>query len=64
MRRPNERKPLVRHIFTADPSAHVFNGKIYIYLGVATEATKIELVPHHSVYHYYNGALRLWTGPV
>jgi hypothetical protein len=24
-------KPLVTHIFTADPSAHVFNGKIYIY---------------------------------
>lgn len=26
-----ERKPLVDHIFTADPSAHVFNGKLYIY---------------------------------
>ena len=26
-----ERKPLVSHIFTADPSAHVFDGKIYIY---------------------------------
>ncbi len=26
-----EREPLVRHIFTADPSAHVFNDKIYIY---------------------------------
>jgi len=26
-----QRKPLVSHIFTADPSAHVFNGKIYIY---------------------------------
>lgn len=25
------RKPLVRHMFTADPSAHVFDGKIYIY---------------------------------
>ncbi|SRR5258706_7614340 len=24
-------KPLVKHIYTADPSAHVFNGKIYIY---------------------------------
>ena len=24
-------KPLVDHIFTADPSAHVFDGKIYIY---------------------------------
>ncbi|MCL2819577.1 MAG: glycoside hydrolase family 43 protein [Oscillospiraceae bacterium] len=25
------RTPLVTHIYTADPSAHVFNGKIYIY---------------------------------
>ena len=24
-------QPLIRHIYTADPSAHVFNGKIYIY---------------------------------
>jgi len=24
-------KPLVSHLFTADPSAHVFNGKIFIY---------------------------------
>lgn len=24
-------KPLVTHIFTADPSAHVFDGKIYVY---------------------------------
>ncbi|MDQ6594948.1 glycoside hydrolase family 43 protein [Bacillus salipaludis] len=27
--KPN--KPLVTHIFTADPSAHVFEGKLYIY---------------------------------
>ena len=26
-----ERKPLVTHIYTADPSAHVFNDNIYIY---------------------------------
>jgi len=24
-------QPLVTHVFTADPSAHVFNGKLYIY---------------------------------
>jgi GH43 family beta-xylosidase len=24
-------QPLVKHIYTADPSAHVFEGKIYIY---------------------------------
>jgi beta-xylosidase len=27
--KPNE--PLVKHIYTADPSAHVFEGKLYIY---------------------------------
>ncbi len=31
MRRPNERKPLMESIYTADPSAHIFEGKIYIY---------------------------------
>jgi len=35
MRAPNGRcylsQPLVKHIYTADPSAHVFEGKIYIY---------------------------------
>jgi beta-xylosidase len=25
------KEPLVRHIFTADPSAHVFDGRVYIY---------------------------------
>lgn len=29
--RKNERKPLVTNIYTADPSAHVFDGKIYVY---------------------------------
>jgi len=24
-------KPIVSHLFTADPSAHVFNGKLYVY---------------------------------
>lgn len=28
---PEKIKPLVSDLFTADPSAHVFNGKIYIY---------------------------------
>jgi beta-xylosidase len=28
---PVENEPLVTHIFTADPSAHVFEGKLYIY---------------------------------
>lgn len=40
------------------------DGKIYIYLGMAYSATNIELVINHPVYHYYNGCIRLWTGPV
>ncbi|MBN2235820.1 MAG: family 43 glycosylhydrolase, partial [Opitutales bacterium] len=24
-------EPLIRHLYTADPSAHVFEGKVYIY---------------------------------
>lgn len=40
------------------------DGKIYIYLGRAYSATAIELMLNHPVYHYYNGAIRLWTGPV
>ena len=40
------------------------DGKIYIYLGIAYSATNIELVINHPVYHYYNGCIRLWTGPV
>lgn len=31
IRRAKQNEPLVTHIFTADPSAHVFDGKIYIY---------------------------------
>lgn len=40
------------------------DGKIYIYLGVAYSDTQVELVPHHPVYHYKDGALRLWTNAV
>jgi len=28
---PSTMAPLINHLYTADPSAHVFNGKIYIY---------------------------------
>lgn len=28
---PKQKEPLVTHIYTADPSAHVFEGKVYIY---------------------------------
>ncbi len=35
-------QPLVSHIYTADPSAHVFNGKIYIYPSHDIEAATKE----------------------
>ena len=37
------------------------DGKIYIFLGIATSATQIELYPNHPVYYYKSGAIRLWT---
>ncbi len=37
------------------------DGFIYIYLGVAYNATSVELVFNHPVYQYKNGAIRLWN---
>lgn len=37
------------------------DGKIYIYLGIAYNATSIELRLEHPVYYYKNGAIRIWT---
>lgn len=38
------------------------DGKIYIYLGQAYNATEMELVMCHPIYYYKNGAIRMWTG--
>lgn len=38
------------------------DGKIYIYLGIAYDATHIELVPKHPVYWHDGTGIRLWTG--
>lgn len=40
------------------------DGKIYIFLGVATSATAVELIPRHPVYYYKDGAIRQWTNAV
>ena len=37
------------------------DGKVYIFLGMAYDATHIELLNNHPVYYYSNGAIRLWT---
>ncbi len=38
------------------------DGKIYIFLGMAYDATHIELYVHHPVYCFKNGSLQLWRG--
>ena len=37
------------------------DGKIYIHLGVAVSATTVEMELNHPVYHYKDGAVRLWV---
>lgn len=38
------------------------DGKIYIYLGRAYNATNFEITMNHPVYYYKNGGIRFWTG--
>lgn len=50
-----QREPLVRHIYTADPSAHVFDGQIYIYpshdiesgIAATDEGDHFDMVDYH-----------------
>ena len=37
------------------------DGKIYIFIGIATSATAIEFTLEHPVYYYKDGQIRLWT---
>lgn len=37
------------------------NGKIYILLGIATDATTMELLIDHPVYYYKDGTIRQWS---
>jgi hypothetical protein len=48
-------QPLVKHIYTADPSAHVFNGKIYIYPShdVENETPFDDLGSHFAMEDYH-----------
>lgn len=47
--------PYVQALPTTD------DGKIYIFLGIATAATTVEVVYHHPVYYFKDNAIRLWT---
>lgn len=48
-------EPLVSHIYTADPSAHVFNGRIYIYPShdTATGTPEDDLGSHFNMMDYH-----------
>lgn len=47
--------PLVEHIYTADPSAHVFGGKIYIYPShdIETEVAQDDMGAHFDMKDYH-----------
>jgi hypothetical protein len=38
------------------------DGKIYIFLGIAYDATHIELYAWHPVYYYDGNGIKAWTG--
>ena len=48
-------QPLVSHIYTADPSAHIFNGRIYIYPShdTATGTPEDDLGSHFNMMDYH-----------
>ncbi len=59
-------QPLVSHIFTADPSAHVFNGRIYIYPSHDFEAgvKEDDLGSHFAMKDYHILSMDEITGKV
>lgn len=59
-------QPLVSHIYTADPSAHVFNGRIYIYPShdTATGTPEDDLGSHFNMMDYHILSMDSIGGPV
>ena len=59
-------QPLVSHIYTADPSAHVFNGRIYIYPShdTATGTKEDDLGGHFDMRDYHVLSLAAAGSPV
>lgn len=51
----DEDAPITQSLPTTD------DGKIYIFLGIASNSTNIELRIEHPVYYFKDGGLRLWT---
>lgn len=59
-------QPLVSHIYTADPSAHVFNGRIYIYPShdTATGTPENDNGDHFNMMDYHILSMDSVGGPV
>ena len=59
-------QPLVTHIFTADPSAHVFNGKLYVYPShdVATDIQDNDNGDQYAMEDYHVFSMESIGGPV
>ena len=59
-------QPLVSHIYTADPSAHLFNGRIYIYPShdTATGTKEDDLGSHFDMRDYHILSMDSVGGPV
>ena len=59
-------QPLVQSIYTADPSAHVFNGKLYIYPShdVPTDIPDDDLGSEYAMHDYRVLSMDRMGGPV
>jgi hypothetical protein len=59
-------EPLVRHIFTADPSAHVFDGRVYIYPShdIETGVAPTDEGDHFDMVDYHVLSFADFAGPV
>ena len=60
------KKPLISHLYTADPSAHVFNGRIYIYPShdLDADAQENDLGDQYAMTDYHVFSQERPDGPV
>lgn len=58
--------PLVEHIFTADPSAHVFEGKLFVYPShdIETDVEEDDMGSHFDMKDYHVFSMEKVNGPV
>ncbi|HAZ24563.1 MAG TPA: alpha-N-arabinofuranosidase, partial [Algoriphagus sp.] len=58
--------PLVQHIYTADPSAHVFEGKLFVYPShdIETDVEEDDMGSHFDMKDYHVFSMEKVNGPV